>query len=1069
MAGQISLVIASLFKSQGLNQARQALIGAQRDFSSLASTIGQAAGAFGAFQAITSSRQFITDSVDAAQRFERNILGLKQVFEAATPAMRNFVEEVENYGLSQGQAAQASVFLGSVLKQYGFSISESASQTKELVTLAQDLATTYGYDVQEALLAITALFRGEYDPIEKFGVAMKQNEINAYLAAQGLQDLEGQERLNAEATTRLTLLFDRAGDSVGAFERAINTLYGAQQLLNAEVQNLQIAFGAELQQPLANIINQFAELVDEYGPEFEEIARAIGKAIEGVTPTFVRIGETLFKLIALMQPVIELMSMFANIVGTILNPVLDILNGALGGIVQFFDTWSAILEAAALTTSRFTKTLQENPLFQATIGALFSRVALGFELGGKALNFLNDQMIRSEQSARAITGEFSGFDNGVKRASVSMRASGLAARDAADAIVVAAESTSYFQMELEGLGITTEDAEGKLIGLAAVFAEIDEEARKSEASEALDEIGFSAGQIEAILTRPDWAAIFGEISRLAKIAAIDILKVTSITGLGIIGSAQAALEELLKGLTGGGTGGSGTVAKDFVGEFLGDLAEEVNKQTARGELERLGIASEGLLNEIFGSEGWEEVYEEILQGGTEYLKDLQDQFELTADGMKEITDELERQRKNDEKAAADALREFEKQREALEEYNKEVERRIDLAEEFKASIRDISLMDVLDENQRQIGRYEASVAGFFDNILSSLESAFDNETILEDAYNELRNYAQAERAVFTSIQRQRDEIAERINLSEALISEYRNAFSSSANLVSLLGQIENKTKSVTVTEMTEGMVTLNSSLKEFKVTLTRSFEEAEAETVDKTTKLISDFRNIAEKARAFAQNLRTLRDMGLNPMLFNQLVEAGVEAGGETAQALVDGGAETVNEVSALFEEIDALGAGLGEEVASTMYGAGVDMSNGLIEGLKSQAEALKTTADSLATGFADAFTAKIDAAVAEALKKLASINAPAAGPEVTFIDTSKLPTGNLAPQPGMPQLPPGIVATPLPLPTMPLTQTGLGGMPTFNIYADSRYGGYQAATAFTAQQSRLATNNAGISAFMKI
>jgi hypothetical protein len=41
-----------------------------------------------------------------------------------------------------------------------------------------DLAATYGYDVQEALLGMTALFRGEYDPIEKFGVAMKQNEIN---------------------------------------------------------------------------------------------------------------------------------------------------------------------------------------------------------------------------------------------------------------------------------------------------------------------------------------------------------------------------------------------------------------------------------------------------------------------------------------------------------------------------------------------------------------------------------------------------------------------------------------------------------------------------------------------------------------------------------------------------------------------------------------------------------------------------------------------------------------------------------------------------------------------------
>ena len=68
----------------------------------------------------------------------------------------------------------------------------------------------------------------------------------------------------------------------------------------------------------------------------------------------------------------------------------------------------------------------------------------------------------------------------------------------------------------------------------------------------------------------------------------------------------------------------------------------------------------------------------------------------------------------------------------------------------------------------------------------------------------------------------------------------------------------------------------------------------------------------------------------------------------------------------------------------------------------------------------------------------------------------------------GMPAPLPEVIM-PTPFPRMPLTGTGLGGMPTFNIYADSRFGGYQAATTFTATQSRLATNNAGLSAFMKI
>ena len=199
MPSPIILPILSIFKSAGLNQARQALLSASKDFDGLAGNIGKAAGAFSAFQALAGARDFMIQSVNLTQRYERNLLALSQVFETATPTMRAFTKEVEAYGLSQSQAAQASVFLGSVLKQYGFSVEESSGQTQRLVKLAQDLAVTYGYDVQEALLAITALFRGEYDPIEKFGVAMKQNEVNARVAADGMGDLEGAALANAQA------------------------------------------------------------------------------------------------------------------------------------------------------------------------------------------------------------------------------------------------------------------------------------------------------------------------------------------------------------------------------------------------------------------------------------------------------------------------------------------------------------------------------------------------------------------------------------------------------------------------------------------------------------------------------------------------------------------------------------------------------------------------------------------------------------------------------------------------------------------------------------------------------
>jgi hypothetical protein len=182
----ILIPFVSIFRSAGLKQAQSALGGLNKQYDNLGKTIGAAVGAMAGFSALQSAQQFITQSVESTQRFERNLLALNQVFEDAAPSLVNFTKEVQNYGLSQSQAAQASVFLGSVLKQYGFNVNQANAQTQNLVVLAQDLATTFGYDVQEALLAITALFRGEYDPIEKFGVAMKQNEINAVRAARGL-------------------------------------------------------------------------------------------------------------------------------------------------------------------------------------------------------------------------------------------------------------------------------------------------------------------------------------------------------------------------------------------------------------------------------------------------------------------------------------------------------------------------------------------------------------------------------------------------------------------------------------------------------------------------------------------------------------------------------------------------------------------------------------------------------------------------------------------------------------------------------------------------------------------
>jgi len=984
--------IVSLFRSAGITQARNALGGLNKDFGSLAGSIGRASGAFAAFQGLAGARAFVIESVEGAQRFERNMLALKQVFEDAAPALNAFTKEVENYGLSQGQSAQASVFLGSVLKQYGFSVSEASAETQKLVTLSQDLATTYGYDLQDALLSVTALFRGEYDPIEKFGVAMKQAEVSARVASKGLGELTLEQEANEMAIARLEMLYERAGDSIGAFGRASDTLYASQQRLNAVIENTQIAFGAELQAPLAAINNIFTEIAQQAAPELIEISRALGNVIETLAPTIEQAATGFVNLIALLQPTIELLGGLAGLLQTALLPGLETLNGFLSIIVQFFDTWSATTEALNIQLERLGLNLDflKPPEWLTFLAGNVPGFGLITKLGD-----LEGQLKKTEQASREASGSFAGFDNGAKAAAMAAMAASKATRAAAEAAEEAAPAYSHFKNQLQTTGTYAKDAEGNLTGLAALFGEIEEAALKSEASEALEDIGLNAGQIAEILTRPDWAQIFGEISRLAKITAIDISKVTSITGLGIIGAAQASLDELLKGLK-GDAGGSGTPAKNFVKEFFDGIQEEMKKQQARLRLAGMG-ASTGLIDSILGSEGWEKVFARVIANGVPGLKKLQAEWGRTGAGIEEANSKqaafLKQQEEIAEGAREVAQAFIDARQKEADTAKQTYDDAIAARDNFLKSFTKTSQIQFLPNFEVELGRFEASVLDTAAAIREGLADAFGSEVIGQTEFDALNKFVAIEETALRAIAKQRDELAERYTLSEALINDYKRAFTSALSLTSLFGRISDKAEKTTVQEVSKGILTLGKNLREFGVTVTRSFEQTVESVTDKSAGLLDGFREMAVKARAFAQNLRTLKQMGLDPMLFNQLVEAGVEAGSATAQALVDGGSDTITEINSLFKEINDLGAGLGEEAAAKLYGSGIEMADGLLEGIRSKQSELET----LARTFADAFNAEFSKRVTVAVNipvqaaEAASNAAAAAVPKMDELDMAAL------------------------------------------------------------------------------
>jgi len=358
MAGSIFIPLITAFNGKGIRDAQTAMGALAGAVKKVRIAAVAAAGAF----AIKESIGFVKESVTAARDLERNMVGLGNVFGDLTPSMQQFAKDASAIGLSQVEASKASTFLGSVLKQSGFEMGFVATETKNLVGLASDLAATYGYDVSEALTGMTALFRGEYDPIEKFGVAMKQSEVNALLAARGQKNLTGATLRQAQAQARLDILYQRSTDAQGAYAQQSGSLFTSQKNLAASFENIKASLGASLTGPLGNLLQSLQPVIESMGtklvPIFELLAKVVTKLsplvdplvevfltvvdaimpivdvlLELIEPLLIPLASEFRAITTIIKPFIPLITFLAKVLGAILAPVIAVVALGLRSII----------------------------------------------------------------------------------------------------------------------------------------------------------------------------------------------------------------------------------------------------------------------------------------------------------------------------------------------------------------------------------------------------------------------------------------------------------------------------------------------------------------------------------------------------------------------------------------------------------------------------------------------------------------------------------------------------------------------------------------------------------------
>ena len=216
-----------------------------------------------------------------AATLEQSTGAVESVFKSNAKTIAQWAKGADkNLGLTENSYKELAAVLGSQLKNMGLSTDQVVGKTGDLIKLGADLAATFGGPTSDAVAAVSALMRGEADPIERYGVSIKQADINARLAAKGLKGLTGEAAKQAQALTVLELLSEQTKDAQGQFAREAATAAGATERLKASLINKATALGTYLLPAYTAVVQWLGERVE---PAFAALQGFIDtKVVPGV-------------------------------------------------------------------------------------------------------------------------------------------------------------------------------------------------------------------------------------------------------------------------------------------------------------------------------------------------------------------------------------------------------------------------------------------------------------------------------------------------------------------------------------------------------------------------------------------------------------------------------------------------------------------------------------------------------------------------------------------------------------------------------------------------------------------
>lgn len=222
-------------------------------------------------------------AITAASDSQQAMGAVDSVFGASADQIKRWSDQsAESVGLSKTQYGELASVIGAQLRNMGVPLDQVASKTNDLVTMGADLAATFGGTTAESVEALGSALRGETDPIERYGISIKQADIAARQAKDGTAGLEGEAGKAAKTAALLALVTEQAGGAMGQFARETDSAAGASQIAGAQWEDAKAALGVALLPMVVAVAGALADLsgvIQDNTTAFQVVAGVVGTVV----------------------------------------------------------------------------------------------------------------------------------------------------------------------------------------------------------------------------------------------------------------------------------------------------------------------------------------------------------------------------------------------------------------------------------------------------------------------------------------------------------------------------------------------------------------------------------------------------------------------------------------------------------------------------------------------------------------------------------------------------------------------------------------------------------------------